>query len=158
MRFIFQSKPRALMKGKCLMISVFTNEEIEAMSAEIDKQRDEISINESGAVKGIRKTKPLPAKQAKAIRDNAQEEPESFLKRFCHAAKNDLCNKDGMLYKQWKRFGDLGNKDVVDKFGLLLAAMGFSGGILRTLTIATSVIFLHLTIKTFCEEYGNERT
>ncbi len=61
-----------------------------------------------------------------------------------------------MLYKQWKRWGDLSNKDVLDKFGTALAGMGISTGLLPTLAVATGVIVLHLTVKTFCEEYSTE--
>jgi hypothetical protein len=37
----------------------------------------------------------------------------------------------------------------VDKFGLLLVAMGFSGGMLQILVVAVAVVVIHIGVKAF---------
>jgi hypothetical protein len=76
------------------------------------------------------------------------------LKKFRRAAKSDLCEEGGLLNSQWKKWGDLNNQDVLDKFGILLVAMGFSGAALEILVVALAVIVIHIGVKAFCEDYS----
>ena len=96
----------------------------------------------------------MPAKQSQVIAQITKEDPKSFLRRFGRAAKSDLCEEGGVLNTQWKKWADLNNKDVVDKFGLLLVAMGFSGGMLQILVVAVAVVVIHIGVKAFCEDYS----
>ena len=136
------------------MSSVFTNEEIETMSAEIDKQLGEIPTDfESGNVKGVSKrTKKLPEKQAKAIHDASNQEPLTFLQKFKKAARQNLCEKGGVLHDFWEKWGNLKNKDMLIQFGTILVAMGFSGDKLQVLAVAMGVIVIHIGVDAFCME------
>jgi len=136
------------------MSSVFTNEEIEAMSAEIDKQLGEIpTAFESDNVKGVTKrAKKPPEKQAKAIQDASKEETLTFLQKFGKAAKQNLCKKGGVLYDYHKKWGDLNNKDVLIQFGAILTTMGFAGNKLQVLAVALGVIVIHIGVDAFCME------
>ena len=70
------------------------------------------------------------------------------------AAKADLCDADGLLHKQWQKWGDLDNKDALERLGAVLMAMGFSGGVLRSLVVVVTVVVVHIGLKAFCEDYG----
>lgn len=137
------------------MTQIFTTEEITTLSAQIDNQLRELRTeSESGTLKGEENPDALPAKQSQVIAQITKEDPKSFLRRFGCAAKSDLCEEGGVLNTQWKKWADLNNKDVVDKFGLLLVAMGFSGGMLQILVVAVAVVVIHIGVKAFCEDYS----
>ncbi|MDP8963006.1 MAG: hypothetical protein M3O33_03280 [Cyanobacteriota bacterium] len=137
------------------MTTVFTPEEINALSANIDSQLQELRIDSaSGTIKGDRQSDSLPTKQSQAIEEITKEKSKSFLKKFGRAAKTDLCEEGGLLNSQWKKWADLDNKDVIDKFVLILAPMGFSGAALEMLVVAVAVIVIHIGVKAFCEDYS----
>lgn len=96
------------------------------------------------------------AKQMEAIAKSTQEPPQKLLKKLHLAVKHDLCMEGGVLYGQWKKWGDLNNKDVLEKFWIALAAFGLSGKDLAMVTVAAVVIAVHLGAKVFCEEFGQE--
>lgn len=98
----------------------------------------------------------LPKAQSQVIAEVTNEEPESFLKRFAKAAKNDLCDSNGLLNQQWKKWRDLTGKDILEKFGNVLMVMGFASQPLNTLVVALSVIVLQVGVINFCEKFGNE--
>ncbi|MEW6491255.1 MAG: hypothetical protein AB1589_01705 [Cyanobacteriota bacterium] len=138
------------------MTDVFTVEKISTLSAEIDNQLRELGVESTS---GVIKKEPeerdsLPVKQSQAIEGITKENSESFLKKFRLAAKSDLCEEGGLLNSQWKKWGDLNNQDVIDKFGLVLVAMGFSGAGLEILVVAVAVIVIHMGVKAFCEDYS----
>ena len=135
------------------MTEVFTPEQITALSAEIDAQLRELGTAHSFAeVRGGEQPKDLPNKQRRAIEDTTQQDAPSFMKRFLQAARKDLCEEGGVLYQQWKKWGDLSNEKVLQSFGAILVAMGLTGNALQTLAVASAVIVLHLGAKTICEE------
>ncbi len=137
------------------MTTVFTPEEINALSANIDSQLQELRTDSnSGTIKGERESDSLPTKQSQAIEEITKEKSKSFLKKFGRAAKTDLCEEGGLLNSQWKKWADLDNKDVIDKFVLILAPMGFSGAALEMLVVAVAVIVIHIGVKAFCEDYS----
>jgi hypothetical protein len=137
------------------MNTVFTPEEINALSANIDSQLQELRTDSaSGDIKGEHESDSLPTKQSQAIEEITKEKSKSFLKKFGHAAKSDLCEEEGLLNTQWKKWADLNNKDVIDKFGVLLVAMGFSGAGLELLVVAVAVVVIHIGVKAFCEDYS----
>ena len=92
--------------------------------------------------------------QEEAIEKVAGEPAESFLRKFARAGHRDLCEEDGVLFKQWKKYGDLDNETTLKVVGGILTTMGLTGGVLQAGAIAVTVIVLHLTVKTICEEYG----
>ena len=93
-------------------------------------------------------------KQHQSIESLTQESSPSFLAKFGKAAKGDLCDETGLLHQQWQKWGDLNNKDALERLGGVLVAMGFTGGALRSLVVVVTVIVVHIRIKAFCEDYG----
>ena len=145
-------------------MSVFTPEEIIYLSTQIEQQRRELeSTSDSTSDQKSMETlgliyayEEVPEAQSQVIAEVTNEEPESFLKRFAKAARNDLCESNGLLNQQWKKWRDLTNKDVLDKFGNVLMAMGFAAQPLNTLVVAVAVIVLQVGVTNFCEKFGNE--
>ena len=97
----------------------------------------------------------MPNKQRRAIEDTTRQDAPSFMKRFLQAARKDLCEEGGVLYQQWKKWGDLSNEKVLHSFGAILVAMGFTGNAVQVLAVALAVIVLHLGAKTICEAAAN---
>jgi hypothetical protein len=138
------------------MANLFTEQELLALSHEVDTQLRELAELETIA---SQKGDSIPdelvlAKQNQAIADLTKESPKSFLAKFGKAAKADLCDESGLLHKQWLKWGDLDNKDAVERLGAVLVTMGMSGGVVRSLVVAVVVIVVHIGIKAFCEDYG----
>jgi hypothetical protein len=139
-------------------MSIFSEAELVELSTEIDEQLHELKHNSDAVVK-LSEPEELEirlAKQMEAITQSTQEPPKTLLKKLHLAVKDDLCVEGGVLYGQWKKWGDLNNKDVLDKFGIVLTAFGLSGNNLAVVVVATAVIALHLGAKVFCEEFGQE--
>lgn len=133
----------------------FTEQELQTLSTEIDAQLSELANSEEGAdiQKAIRSGKKrLPKKQAAALEQATNEPAETFLKKFTHAAKQDLCVEGGMLHTQWKKYGDLENESMLKTFGGVLMGMGVTTAFMQTAVIAVSVIVLHLGIKVICAD------
>jgi len=138
------------------MSNIFTDKEIEAMSDEIDKQLQEL---QSGVKPDMKKGKDeipdsLPEKQRQAIEFVTKEKAVDFLKKFAKKAKVDLCEEGGLLYQQWKKWGDLKNKDVIQTFRDILIGIGIASGNLQILIVAIAVIMIHLGIRVICEDYA----
>lgn len=136
------------------MENIFSDEELQRLSDEIDQQLSELQKQPvDSTYKGDRTTrKTIPSKQKEDLEQITNEKTDSFLKKFAQVAKKDLCEKDGVLFQQWKKYGDLNNKDMLKTFGGALVAMGITATLLQTAVVAVSVIILHLGIKTICEE------
>jgi hypothetical protein len=147
----------------------FTDAELQTLSAEIDQQIDELktdSANDGGIIRNddgiIRHTghtpKTIPSKQKQQLEQvieqdlSTKEDADSFMKRFAHNAKKDLCEEGGKLNALWKRYGDLENEDMVKTFSGILIGMGVSNALLATAVVAVSVIVIHIGIKAFCED------
>ena len=139
------------------MSAPFTPDQLEALCLDIDEQLDELRNNpfpDSGT-KTAKEPEDLPErtpKQWQAVAQVTKEDPQSFWQRFKLAAHKDLCEEDGVLHKQWKKWGDLSNKEVLKSFGALLVGMGFSGNALQILAVALAVIVMHLGCTAICDE------
>ena len=136
---------------------MFSDEEISQLAAEIDVQLLELrSLSGDTSLKSGDKESQL-VKQNQAIATATKEPAKSFLQKFWKAAKADLCEEDGVLYKQWKKWGDLDNKETISTFKGILAGLGLSGNVLPTAIVAVTVIVLHIGVKAFCDEYGDRK-
>ncbi len=138
------------------MDNIFTIEEVNGLSAEINRQLQDLAKASPSDIKsgGTEETEGLPVKQSQVITEITQEDPKTFLKTFLAVAKGDLCEEGGLLYGQWKKWADLNNKDVIEKFTAILVALGFTGNTLPILVVAVAVIVIHLGVKTVCEYYS----
>jgi hypothetical protein len=139
------------------MSDIFSPAEIEELSAEIDRQLQELRQARNATYKSGDELEPKGAlsKQKDAIESLTKEPMPSFLAKFGRAAKIDICDKDGMLHKYWEKWGDLNNKDALERLGGVLVAMGFSGDVVSPLAVAAIVVIAHIGLKAFCEDYGN---
>ena len=136
---------------------MFSDQEISKLAAEIDAQLLELrSPNVATFSKSIDPNLEL-VKQNQAIAAATKEPAKSFLQKFRKAAKADLCEEDGVLYKQWKKWGDLDNKETISTFKGVLTGLGLSGNVLPTVIVAVMVIVLHIGVKAFCDEYGDRK-
>jgi hypothetical protein len=138
------------------MSTPFTPEQINILSAQIDQRlqqlRDEpptaLSKGDEPDKQKISERLPM---QWRAIEEITKEEPRNFWQRFKQAARRDLCEEGGVLYTQWRRYRSLSSKSVLESFGAVLVAMGFSGNALQVLSLAVGVIVLHLGCTVICE-------
>jgi 16S rRNA C1402 N4-methylase RsmH len=139
-------------------MSLFTEQELQTLAAEIDQQLSELAHQPSvdgGNVKGIKHSKKaIPSQQKQQLEHAIQEDADSFMTKFARAAKQDLCVEGGLLYAQWKKYGDLDNQDMLKTFGGLLVGLGVSSAFLAMAVVAVSVIVIHIGIKAFCEDCG----
>ncbi len=142
------------------MENLFSPDQITSMSAEIDSRLAELqqgatALESSGGIaKGARNLDELFDLEFNTIGENTGKDSKEFLKAFCGNAKGELCEKEGMLYKQWDKWSDLTNPATIAAFGTVLAGMGFSGSVLPALVVAIGVIVLRLGVKSFCELYS----
>ncbi len=139
------------------MTEIFSETEIVELSAEIDRQLQELRRSGTATYKSGDELEPGGAlsKQKESIESLTKEPMPSFLARFGRAAKADICDKDGLLHKQWEKWGDLNNKDALERLGGVLVAMGFSGNVVSPLAVAAIVVIVHIGLKAFCEDYGH---
>ena len=134
----------------------FTDAELQTLSAEIDSQLIALAKDPDGIRKHIGHT--VPAKQKQQLEHvitqdlGTKESADSFMKKFARAAKQDLCLEGGVLYEQWKKYGDLENEKMLNTFSGILIGMGVSNALLATAVVAVSVIVIHIGIKAFCED------
>ncbi|MDM8566436.1 hypothetical protein QUF74_12405 [Candidatus Halobeggiatoa sp. HSG11] len=138
----------------------FTTEEIAILSAQMDEQLRELRDQEKhlqfGASKSaspIDNEEQILEKQRQQIAENTQEAPDTFLHKYGSQAKDALCKESSELSKQWQKWGDLRNEDVLEKLGSVLLIMGYSGAALHILTVAISVYVIRVGLNAFCEKY-----
>ncbi len=139
------------------MTEIFSPAEIEELSAEIDRQLQELRRSGTTTYKSGDELEPGGAlsKQKESIESLTKEPMPNFLAKFGRAAKADICDKDGLLNQQWHKWGDLNNKDALERLGAVLVTMGFSGNVVSPLAVAAIVVIVHIGLKAFCEDYGN---
>jgi hypothetical protein len=139
------------------MSGIFTVVEIDELSAEIDRQLQELRQSGTATYKSGDELEPggSLSKQKEAIESLSKEPMPSFLAKFGRAAKADICDKDGLLNQQWHKWGDLNNQDALERLGAVLVTMGFSGNVVSPLAVAAIVVIAHIGLKAFCEDYGN---
>ena len=138
----------------------FTTEEMTVLSAQMDEQLRELRDLEIHLKSGASKSGSQPPdeeqlleKQRKEIKENAKESPDTFLHKCGDKAKDVLCKEGGELGKQWQKWGDIRNEDVLEKLGSVLLIMGYSGAALQILTVAISVYVIRVGLNAFCEKY-----
>ncbi len=114
----------------------FTTEEMTVLSAQMDEQlhalRDLEKHFKSGASKSGSQSldeEQLLEKQRKEIKENAKESPDTFLRQCGNKAKEVLCKEGSELSKQWQKWGDIRNEDVLEK-------LGFQAKVSRSETLA----------------------
>lgn len=139
------------------MSTPFTPEQLEALSLDIDEQLAELRSNplpysEAKAGKEPEELPERTPRQWQVIAKVTKEEPRSFWQKFKQAARRDLCVEGGVLHTQWRRYRNLSSKSVLESFGAVLVAMGYSGNALQVLVVAVGVIVLHIGCTVICEE------
>jgi hypothetical protein len=132
-------------------------ETLDRMLGDMDAQLQELRRAERRAeIRWItRGPSKLPKPQTEQVDETVAAEgkdPEDFWTRFKAAAREDICTEGGVIHAQWKKWGDLSNKTVLQQLTAILVAMGFSGNALQVLAVALGVIVVHLGVKTFCAE------
>lgn len=133
---------------------MFSDQEISQLTAEIDAQLLELrSLSSDAPLKSSDKEAQL-VKQNQAIERATGEPADTFLKKFWRASKRDLCEEGGLLNAQWKKWGDLDNKDLLTVVGSVFKFFGLEASVAVAVAIPVAVIILHLGARTFCEEYG----
>ena len=139
------------------MSEIFTAAEIDELSAEIDRQLQDLRQAGRATYKSGDELEPGGAlnKQKESIESLTKEPMPKFLARFGQAAKSDICDKDGLLNQQWHKWGDLNNKDALERLAAVLVTMGFSGNVVSPLAVAAIVVLVHIGLKAFCEDYGD---
>jgi hypothetical protein len=111
-------------------INVFSDQQLDALAQEIDRQVSALDSAESLPYTHKGQTElDRYFDQLQTLEQQTGEPPAAFLRRFRQAAKQDLCVKGGMLYEQWERWKDLSSKDAAKWFGGILAGMGISSAV-----------------------------
>lgn len=138
------------------MSNIFTAEELKTLSAQVDEQLRELDQLTFIPLKGepSESDEDLLEKQRQAIEQNTKESSHSFLQKFAKNTMDILCQEDSLLNKQWKKWGDLNNEDVLEKFGAALTVMGFTGVGLQILTVAIAVYVIHIGVNAFCDKFS----
>ncbi len=141
----------------------FTTEEMTVLSAQMDEQLHALRDLEKQLKSGASKSDSQPPdeeqlleKQRKEIKENAKESPDTFLRQCGNKAKDVLCKEGSELSKQWQKWGDIRNEDVLEKLGSVLLIMGYSGAALHILTVAISVYVIRVGLNAFCEKYCSD--
>jgi hypothetical protein len=137
------------------MTEIFSAAQIEELSAEIDRQLQELRRSGAATYKSGDELEPDGAlsKQKESIESITKESMPSFMAKLGKAAKSEICDEEGFLYKQWEEWLDWDNKDMVRILGGILAGMGMTGNVLPPLTIAVVVVVIRIGRKAFCEGY-----
>jgi hypothetical protein len=134
------------------MDDLFTSRELDDLSAKIDEQLRALGSPGTGLAKGRKAAQVLGEKQRRAIEEATSEDATTFLARFKHAARKDVCQPGGIIYTQWHKSKDVANKDLIKTFGPILVGMGLSGAALQIVVVAVVVYVLYLGIEAFCQE------
>jgi hypothetical protein len=139
------------------MSDIFSPAEIEELSAEIDRQLQELRQARNATYKSGDELEPNGAlsKQKDAIESLTQKPMERFLTNLGWAAQSELCDEKGMLNQQWQKYLDLDNKDALKQLGNVLLGMGFAKDAVSTLAVAAIVVIGRIGLKAFCKDYGN---
>lgn len=138
---------------------ILSRQELDELLGQVNQQLHQVEAialeGQSRTSKGLGTTWLAKlASQATVVQQETHESVETFLRKFALTARKDLCEEGGMLYEQWKKWGDLNNPEALERIGMVLLAMGFTGGVMRSLLVAVTVIIVHLGARTICEQYG----
>ena len=137
-------------------MNLFTDQELQALSAEIDSQLIELANNPASEEGNTRHTghtpKTIPSKQKQQLELATQEDADSFMKKFARAAKHDVCEEGGIIHDTIEESGNMSKKGMLVIFGGILSGIGLPAAALHTTVVAVSVIVFHIGIKAFCED------
>jgi hypothetical protein len=136
------------------MADLFTPEELDTLSAEIDRQLKALAVGKAEIFVRAGRTPEQPAAspQRAAIEHATGEPATSFLARFRQAARRDICQPGGILHEQWVKYQDIANKDALKVVGRVLDEMKIKRGVLQGVAVAIIVYLLHLGLEAFCQE------
>lgn len=131
----------------------FTDEELTNLSDQIDAELRQLQTTGSdGQHLGVSSFEGIPRCQRIVIREATGEEAAIFLARFVAVANRELCHRDGVLYKTWRRCNDIENKPLLRATGIAALTLGVSSSVLGTVAVAITVCILYFSYKTFCTE------
>jgi hypothetical protein len=128
----------------------FTDDQIENLTAEINRQLLQLVTPDPAGQKSDRRGPPPTETQLQAIARATGQDAPTFLARFREAARKDLCEEGGVLHAQWRRYRDLASKDMLQTFGGILIGLGLSGNALSIVAVAIAVHVLYLGADAFC--------
>jgi hypothetical protein len=128
----------------------FTDEQIEQLTNEINRQLLELGTPDPAEQKSGRRGPSRTEPQFEAIAKATGQDAPTFLARFREAARKDLCEEGGILHAQWTRYRDLASKDMLKTFGGILIGLGLSGNALSIVAVAIAVHILYLGADAFC--------
>jgi hypothetical protein len=132
------------------MQDLFTAEQIEQFTADINQQLQSLTASDPVAQRGGRGAHPRAEKQRKAIEQATGQDATTFRVRFRQAARHDLCEKGGILHGQWTKYCDLVSKDMLNTFGSILVGLGLSGSALQVAVVAVATYVLYIGVQAFC--------
>jgi hypothetical protein len=132
------------------MQDLFTAEQIEQFTADINQQLQTLAVTEPADQRAGRAAHPRAAKQRTAIEHATGQDAATFLARFRQAARHDLCEPGGVLHTQWTKYRDLPSKNMLNTFGSILVGLGLSGSALHIAVVAIATYVLYLGVQAFC--------
>jgi hypothetical protein len=133
------------------MSDLFTPDEIERLTGEVNEQLRTLAAEEPGLQRGGKGAgRPRAERQRMAIEQATGQDAITFIARFRQAARKDLCEKGGVLNKQWTKYRDLPSKSMLNTFGGILVGLGISGGALHIAVVAIAAYVLYLGVQAFC--------
>jgi hypothetical protein len=142
------------------MADIFTPDILVELEQEVNRQLAELGsqpmVTGKGGMDEVRELRSQLAMQELAIVEAAGEPSDSFLRKFARVARRDVCEEGGLLNKQWEEFQDLSRADTLAVVGGALGLMGIANPVVTAIAVPVSVILVHLGLRTFCEEYGQE--
>jgi hypothetical protein len=140
-----------------------TNTQIDLLANQVDQELKELMADPAHGFQKGRSGKTIlvvPEKQRLAIEKATGESADSFWQKYKQAARRDLCQADGLLYKQWHKWRDLPSKDAVKVSLGIVAGLGIGGVALPVVGVAASVILLNIVlnigVNAICEDEVKE--
>jgi hypothetical protein len=137
--------------------------EIDALASQVDRELKELTADPEHGFQKSASGKAIvvvPKKQRAVIEKATGQPAASFWEKYKRAARRDLCQADGLLYKQWHKWRDLQTKDAVKVSLGIVAGLGISGPALPLVGVAAAVILLNIVvnigINAICENDENE--
>jgi hypothetical protein len=129
----------------------FTDDEIARLSDQIDAELLQLQKpGEDGRHLSASPSEQLPRRQREAIEAATGGDAATFWAEFRREACSDLFHKDGFIYKQWQKYNDIDNKDLVKGVGAVLAALGLSQSVILSILAVISAYLLYIGLKVFC--------
>lgn len=129
---------------------VLTDREVEAFTAEIERQLREIGPRAAVVYRGGAEPSRVPVRQEREVEEVTGQPFGDFFRRFRAAARRDLCREGGILHDRWRQIRDLSSEERTKSLALVLSALGVIDW--KALVVPVVVIVTHLGVETLCEE------